>query len=126
MSMQAKLVTAAIVITVAIVMFAAVGGALLALALMLALAWILTVLLKQRGATPPRGFWWKLTASGLGMLVLAFVVFGLPWPDSWREAVPGELAWWSGFAIVSTSIVLVVVGLLAGVTELASRRRVTR
>ena len=123
MSPHGKLVTAAIATTVGIVAFAVVGGAFAALFLMLLLTWILTSLLRQRRATPVRGFWWKLVASGLGLFALAFAVFAPPWPRAWRSAVPGEVAWTVGFLAIATSIVLVAVGALTGITQWAGRRR---
>ncbi len=123
MSTHGKLVTAAIATTVGIVAFAVVGGAFAALFLMLLLTWILTSLLRQRGAAPVRGFWWKLVASGLGLFALAFTVFAPPWPQSWRSAVPGDVAWTAAFLAFTTSIVLVAVGALTGISQWAGRRR---
>jgi hypothetical protein len=123
---QGKLIAAALVVMVAIVAFAAIGGALIALALMLMLAWILTRLLQRRSAAPPEGLWWKLTAGGGGLMALVFVVFAPPWPESWRSAVPGELAWWTGFAAVVASIVLMATGMLMGVAQRVSRRHAMR
>jgi hypothetical protein len=125
MSTQTKLVVLAVVTATGIVVFAAIGGALLALALMLVLAWVLLSLLRERGARPSPGFWWKLTLSGVGILAFAILFFGGPWPDSWREAVPGELAWWSGFAIVALALVMIFTGIFTGIAGLASRRRLT-
>jgi hypothetical protein len=122
MNPQGKLLTAAIATTVGIVVFAVVGGAIAALFLMLLLAWILTSLLRQRGAVPTRGFWWKLIASGVGLFALAFAVFAPPWPESWRSAVPGDLAWGVGFFAFTISIVLVAAGLLAGLAHWSERR----
>jgi hypothetical protein len=125
MSTQRKLLAASLVITVAIVAFMAVGGALFALALMLLLAWVLTRLLRERDARLSPGFWWKLTLSGVGVFAGGFVVFAGPWPQSWRDAVPGELGWWSGMFIFSAAIVLIIAGLLSGAVQLASRRRLS-
>jgi hypothetical protein len=122
MSPQGKLVTAAIATAVGIAVFAAVGGAFAALILMLLLAWILISLLRQRGAVPARGFWWKLTASGVGLFALAFAVFAPPWPESWRSAVPGDVAWGAGFLAFTISIVLVAAGLLTGALQWSARR----
>jgi hypothetical protein len=123
MTPQGKLVVAAIAATVGIVVFAAVGGAIAALVLMLLLAWILVALLRERGATPGRGFWWKLVAGGVGLFVLAFVFFAGPWPDEWRDEVPGDVAWGVGFFAFTISIVLVAAGVLTGVAQWAGRRR---
>jgi hypothetical protein len=125
MSTQGKLVTASVVVSIAIIAFLIVGGALFALALMLLLAWILAVLLREREARPSSSFWWKLTLSGVGVFALGFLVFAGPWPQSWRDAVPGELGWWSGMFIFSTAIVMIVAGLLSGVVQRASRRRLS-
>jgi hypothetical protein len=126
MSTQGKLVAASLVITIAIVAFMAVGGALFALSLMLLLAWVLARLLRERDARLSRGFWWKLTLSGVGVFATAFLIFAGPWPQSWRDAVPGELGWWSGMFIFITAIVMIVAGLFSGLVVLASRRRVTQ
>ena len=125
MSTQAKLLTSALVVAVAVVMFLAIGGALFALALLLLLAWILVKLLRERDAKPATGFWWKLTLSGVGLFALGVVIFAGPWPDSWRDSIDGELAWWSGAFLFATAIVAIVGGLLSGVVEYASRRRLS-
>jgi hypothetical protein len=126
MSTQGKLLTASLVTGIAIVAFMAVGGALFALALMLLLAWILARLLRERDAQPSPGFWWKLTLSGVGVFAAGFLIFAGPWPQSWRDAVPGELGWWSGMFIFSAAIVMIVGGVFSGVIVLASRRRLTQ
>jgi hypothetical protein len=126
MSTQGKLLTASLVITVAIVAFMAIGGALFALALMLLLAWVLARLLRERDAQLSPSFWWKLTLSGVGMFAAGFLIFAGPWPQSWRDAVPGELGWWSGMFIFCTAIVMIVSGLLSGLVVFASRRRLTQ
>ena len=125
MSTQGKLFTASIIIGVAIVAFMAIGGALFALALMLLLAWIVARLLRERDVQLSPRFWWKLTVSGVGVFAAGFLIFAGPWPQSWRDAVPGELGWWSGMFIFSTAIVLIVAGLLSGVVQLAARRRLS-
>jgi hypothetical protein len=126
MSTQGKLITASIVIGIAIFAFMFVGGALFALALMLLLAWILARLLRERDAQLSPRFWWKLTLSGVGVFAAGFLIFAGPWPQSWRDAVPGELGWWSGMLIFCTAIVMIVSGLLSGVVMFASRRRLTQ
>jgi len=125
MSTSTKLLTASLVITIAIVAFMAIGGALFALALMLLLAWILARLLRERDAQISPGFWWKLTLSGVGVFATGFLIFAGPWPQSWRDAIPGELGWWSGMFIFCTAIVMIVAGVFSGVVVLASRRRLT-
>jgi hypothetical protein len=122
MSPQGKLVAAAIATTLGILLVAAIGGGFAALILMLLLAWILTSLLRQRGAVPPRGYWWKLIASGVGVFAVAFAVFAPPWPESWRSAVPGEVAWTIGFFAFAISIVLVAAGALTGLAQWSGRR----
>jgi hypothetical protein len=126
MSTQGKLVTAAVVATAGIVAFAAVGGAIAAMLLMALLAWILVALLKERGVQPVSGAGWKIAALGAAIFVLAFAFFASPWPESWREAVPGELAWGVGFFVFVMSIVMVVVGMLLGITGHFTRRRLTQ
>src|SRR5262249_29704825 len=114
MNTHSKLIVLALVLVTGIVMFAAVGGALVALGLMLLLAWVLVSVLRERGARPSHGSWWKLTLAGLGVLAFAVLFFGGPWPDSWREAVPGELAWWAGFVIVASALVMTFAGVFLG------------
>ena len=125
MSTQGKLLTASVVLTIAIVAFMAIGGALFALALMLLLAWILARLLRERDAQLSPRFWWKLTLSGVGVFAGAVLFFGGPWPQSWRDAIPSEIAWWAGMFIFSTAIVMIVGGLLSGALQEASRRRLS-
>jgi hypothetical protein len=126
MSTQTKLVALALVTAIATVAFAAVGGALAALALMVLLAWVLISLLRERGARLSDGFWWKLTLTGAGVLAFVIVFFGGPWPDSWREAVPAELGWWSGSALVALALVLIFAGLFSGIAGRVWRRRLTQ
>ena len=122
MSPQGKLTTAAIATSLGILVFAAVGGAYGAIILMLLLAWILTAVLRGRGAIPSRSLWWKLVVAGVSLFALAFVVFAPPWPQSWRDAVPGDVAWSVGFIAFVTSMVLVATGLLTGLAQRAGRR----
>lgn len=126
MSTQTKLIALALVTATGIVVFAALGGALAALALMVVLAWVLISLRGERGARPAPSFWWKLTLGGVGILAFAVLFFGGPWPDSWREAVPGELAWWSGFVLVACALVMILTGIFTGIAGRASRRRLTQ
>ena len=119
---QGKLLAAAIATTAGIVVIAVIGGAFAALLLMLLLAWILMSLLKERGAIASPGLWWKLAASGAGLFALLFAVFAPPWPQSWREAVPGEVAWSVGFFGFVLAIVLIVTGMLTGLVQRVSRR----
>jgi hypothetical protein len=122
LSPQGKLVAGALATTAAILAFSIVGGAFIALLLMLLLAWILMSLLKERGAVASTGLWWKLAASGAGLFALLFAVFAPPWPQSWREAVPGDVAWGVGFFGFAMAIVLVVTGILTGLVQWGSRR----
>ena len=121
-SMQTKLVVAAIATTVAIVAFAAVGGALFALALMLLLAWELTAILRARGHSSTSVRWWKLSIAGVALFALLFVVFAMPWPEEWRSSVDGEIAWFVGMFGFSASIVLVVLGAMLGLAGWVGRR----
>src|SRR4029077_10820587 len=109
----------------ALAAFLAIGGAMFAIVLLGLLAWILAMLLREREAQLSNGFWWKLTLSGVCVFAVAFLIFAGPWPQSWRDAVPGELGWWSGMFIFSAAIVMIVGGLLSGVVQLASRRRLS-
>lgn len=122
LSSQGKLVAAAAATTLAIVVFTAIGGGFAALILMLLLAWILTSLLKERGAVASSGLWWKLTLSGAGLFAILFAVFAPPWPQSWRDAVPGDVAWIVGFFGFVMAIVLLAAGILTGFLQLVGRR----
>ena len=123
LSPQGKLIAAAVATTAAIVVFGVVGGAFALLLLMLLLAWILRSLLRQRGAVASPGLWWKLSASGAGLFTILFAVFAPPWPQSWRDAMPGDVAWTVGFFGFVMAIVLMVTGLLAGVIQWGAGRR---
>ena len=122
MSPQGKLIAAGVATSLGILVFAMVGGAWGPLVLMLLLAWILTAVLRERGAIPSRSLWWKLVVVGVSVFALAFVVFAPPWPQSWRDAVPGDVAWSVGFIAFVTSMVLVATGLLTGLAQRAGRR----
>lgn len=125
LSPQGKLVTAAVATTAGIVVFAAVGGGFATLILMLLLAWILVSLLKERGTVASAGLWWKLTLSGAGLFALLFAVFAPPWPQSWRDAIPGDVAWSVGFFGFTIAIVMMVTGILTGLVQRAGRRHAT-
>jgi len=126
MSPQGKLVAAAIAVVVGIMLFAAIGGGFAALGLMLLLVWILVSLLRSRGAAPANSStWWKLAASGAGMFVAAFVFFAGPWPEDWREQVPGDVAWTAGFFLFTISLVMLAAGLISGLLQWSGRRRLT-
>jgi hypothetical protein len=122
MSPRGMLTAAAIATSLGFLVFASVGGAWGAILLMLLLAWILTAVLRGRGAIPSRSLWWKLVVAGVSVFALAFVVFAPPWPQSWRDAVPGDVAWSVGFIAFVTSMVLVATGLLTGLAQRAGRR----
>jgi hypothetical protein len=101
----------------------ALGAAVIGLLVLLLLAWELYAVLRMRRATPGAHTWWHFVVAGIGMFALVFVIFALPWPQSWRAQVPGELAFYSVLAGISASIVLVTAGLLMGLGRLAPRRR---
>ena len=122
MSAQGRLTAAAIAASLGLLVFAVVGGAYGAIILMLLLAWILTAVLRGRGAIPSRSLWWKLVVAGVSVFALAFVVFAPPWPQSWRDAVPGDVAWGVGFIAFVTSMVLVTTGLLTGLAQRSGSR----
>jgi hypothetical protein len=126
MSPQAKLVAAAIAVVAWIALFATVGGGVSTLGLLVLLVWILVSLLRSRGAAPSNSrTWWKLAASGGGLFVAAFVFFAGPWPEEWREAVPGDLAWTGGAFLFTISLVMLAVGLISGLLQWSERRRLT-
>ena len=99
------------------------GATIVGLLLILLLAWQLLSILRMRGHAVSSMKWWNFVLSGAGAFAAVFVVFALPWPESWRSQVPGDLAFIVVMAGISLSIVLVVVGILLGITQLATRRR---
>ena len=112
--------TAAIAIT-SIVIGATVIGSLV----LLLLAWELYAVMRMRGdglGTGSRS-WWHVLLAGVGVFAAIFVIFALPWPESWRSQVPGELAYFCVLGGIALSIVLVATGLLMGIGRLALRRR---
>jgi hypothetical protein len=121
-SMQSKLVIAAVVTAIAALGVLAVGGSMLWLALLLLLAWELYAILRTRGHRLSTQRWWKFTGSGVALFAVLFVVFALPWPEEWRSSVDGELAWGIGMFGFSAAIVLVVTGLLMAAARWSSRR----
>ena len=56
------------------------------------LAWELYAILRMRGHGVGRSsrIWWKFLLAGVGVFAAIFVIFALPWPESWRSEVPGE------------------------------------
>jgi hypothetical protein len=112
--------TAAIAIT-SIVLGATVVGLLV----LLLLAWELYAVLRMRGQGVARSSrtWWQFLLAGVGVFGAIFVIFALPWPESWRSHVPGSLAFYCVMIGISLSIVLVATGLLMGIGRLAMRRR---
>jgi len=102
-----------------------VGATIVGLLVLLLLAWELYAVLRVRGSHVSRSSrtWWQLLLAGAGVFATIFVIFALPWPESWRSEVPEEVAWFCVMIGVSLSIVLVATGLLMGVGRLAVRRR---
>ncbi|HEX5588561.1 MAG TPA: hypothetical protein VFZ17_14725 [Acidimicrobiia bacterium] len=121
-SPQTKLIAAAVVTAAAAIVFLVVGGAILGLLLLLLLAWELYSILRMRGHRVSEQRWWKWAASGVALFATLFIVFAMPWPEDWRSAVDGEIAWMVGMLGFSLSIVLVAVGLFMGVAQWAARR----
>ncbi|MET0626980.1 MAG: hypothetical protein ABW033_00815 [Acidimicrobiia bacterium] len=121
-SPQTKLTVAAVLTGIAAIAFLLVGGAILGLVLLLVLAWELYAILRMRGHRVSEQRWWKFAGSGVALFAVLFIIFAMPWPEDWRSAVPGELAWTVAMFGFSASIVLVVLGLFMGVAQLASRR----
>jgi hypothetical protein len=119
---QTKLVIAAVAISVMALAALIVGGALIAMVLLLLLAWVVTAILRTRGHGISSHRWWKFAGAGVGVFVVLFVVFAGPWPESWRSSVNGEVAWSVAMLGFSTALVLIVVGALLGVAQLAARR----
>ena len=125
-SPQTKLVAAAVVTGVAAIAFILVGGAIVGLALLVLLAWQLYAIQRMRGhAQPASQRWWKLALGGVGLFALLFVVFAMPWPEDWRSAVPGDVAWTVAMAGFCTSLVLVVLGLFMGFAQWVANKSST-
>jgi hypothetical protein len=112
--------TAAIAITTIVI-----GASIVGLLVLFLLAWELYAVLRMRGHGVGRGSraWWHFLLGGVGVFAAVFVIFALPWPESWRSQVPGDLAFYSVMIGISLSIVLVATGLLLGIGRLAVRRR---
>jgi hypothetical protein len=102
-----------------------VGATIVGLLVLLLLAWELYAVLRVRGHGVGRSSrtWWHFLLAGVGVFAAIFVVFALPWPESWRSEVPGELAFFCVMIGLSSSIVLVAAGVLMGIGRLAVRRR---
>ena len=102
-----------------------IGATIVGLLVLLLLAWELYAVLRMRGHGVGRHAraWWHFLLGGVGVFGAIFVVFALPWPESWRSEVPGELAFFCVMIGLSLSIVLVATGLLMGIGRLAVRRR---
>jgi hypothetical protein len=122
-SPQTRLVVAAVVTGAAAMFFLLVGGATLALALLLVVAWQMYAILRVRGHRIAGRQWWKIAGSGAALFVVLFLFFALPWPEDWRAAVPGEVAWTVAMLGFSASIVLVVTGALLGAARWAELHR---
>ncbi len=100
----------------------AIGAAIVGLLLLLLVAWECYAVLRMRGARPGPASWWHFVAAGVGVFALVFVVFALPWPQSWREQVPGDLAFYCVLGGIALSIVLVATGVLLGASRLVAAR----
>ena len=123
MSTQGKLVTSAIVVALAVAAFLAIGGALFAFALLVLLAWILAMLLREREARLSNGFWWKLTLSGVGVLAITALVLrrSLAAVVARRGAERARVVV-GHVRVRHRGSVMIIGGLLSGVVQLASRR----
>ena len=98
---------------------------MIGLLVLLLLAWELYAVLRMRGRGPvvDSRTWWHFVLAGVGVFVAIFVIFALPWPESWRSQVPGSLAFFCVIGGISLSIVLVATGVMMGIGRLALRRR---
>jgi hypothetical protein len=67
--------------------------------------------------------WWHFVVAGAGVFALVFVIFALPWPQSWRARVPESLGYFCVLGGIALSIVLVATGVVLGIGRLALRRR---
>lgn len=124
-SSQSKLVITAIVTTVLVVVALAFGGLVFGLVpvLLLLLAWQLYAIHRSRGARFTGVRWWSFVVAGAGVLAVLFVVFALPWPQSWRSSFPDELAFWIVFLGIPLGLVLIATGALVAFGQLLERRR---
>ncbi len=102
-----------------------IGATIIGLLVLLLLAWELYAVLRMRGQglVLSSRSWWHFMVAGVGVFVAIFVIFALPWPESWRSQVPGEFAFFCVMGGISLSIVLVATGLMMGIGRLALRRR---
>ncbi len=117
-------ITAAFTAVIAITSIV-IGATIVGLLVLLLLAWELYAVLRMRGSGigPSSRTWWQFLLGGVGVFAAIFVIFALPWPESWRSQVPGDLAFFCVMIGISSSIVLVATGLLMGIGRLAVRRR---
>jgi hypothetical protein len=112
--------TAAIAITSIVL-----GATIVALLVLLLLSWELYAVLRTRGhgVVSSARTWWRFLLGGVGVFAAIFVIFALPWPESWRSQVPGELAFFCVMGGIALAIVLVATGVLLGIGRLTVRRR---
>lgn len=99
------------------------GVTIVGLILMLLLTWQLYAILQMRGRGPSTATWWHFLVGGAGLFATIFVVFALPWPESWRSQVPGDVAYYVVVVGIALALVLVAVGLVAGIARLIARSR---
>lgn len=118
--------TITVAITAAIALASMLLGAtLIGLLVLLLLAWELYAVLRMRrpGPVVDSRTWWQFVLAGVGLFAGIFVIFALPWPESWRSQVPGSLAFYCVIGGISLSIVLVTTGVMLAIGRLALRRR---
>jgi hypothetical protein len=116
-SPRARLMTAVVATSAAAIVLLLVGVTILALVLLVVVAWQLYSISRVRGHRPAAYRWWKFAGGGLLLFATLFVVFAMPWPEEWRSVVPGEVAWSVAMLGFSLSLVLVITGLLLGAAQ---------
>jgi hypothetical protein len=120
---RTKLVTAALITSAAAIAFIMAGGALVGIGLLLLLTWQLYAINRTRGRHVAAQSWWKFAASGAALFAVLFVIFAMPWPESWRSQVNGEVAWFVAMLGFSTALVLISLGLFMGFAHWITRHR---
>ena len=105
--------------TAALLASIVIGAAIVGLLLMLLLAWQLYAILRTRGWDSSAHSWWRLLLAGIGFEVALMAVYSLP--DSWRPTLP--FAFFLTLWLISVGIVLMTVGVILAIADLARRAR---
>lgn len=112
--------TIAVVVTAAAVLASIViGASIIGLLLMLLLAWQLYAIMRARGLNTTTTSWWRFLLAGIGVEVTLMAVYSLP--DSWRPSLP--FGFFLTLGLISFGIVLMTLGVILAIAEVARRAR---